>query len=189
MNQNQTSPESQSPIKAIPTVYRGHHFRSRLEAKWAAFFDLCGWPWEYEPIDLNGYVPDFVLTFYKPLLVEVKPEMYLKDLFQHRAKIQSSGWSSEALIVGASIFHEEGDSIGILRESWEPFEPGQWTWAAALFEKCLKCSRYSFYHSEQTFRCRVSGCYDGDSYLGLLRNDEARRMFADASHQVQYHAD
>jgi hypothetical protein len=27
-------------IPAIPTVYRGQQFRSRLEARWAAFFDL-----------------------------------------------------------------------------------------------------------------------------------------------------
>jgi hypothetical protein len=26
-------------IQAIETVYRGHRFRSRLEARWAVFFD------------------------------------------------------------------------------------------------------------------------------------------------------
>ena len=30
-------------IAAIPTTYSGVVFRSRLEARWAAFFDLCGW--------------------------------------------------------------------------------------------------------------------------------------------------
>lgn len=44
---------------AIPTLYNGVQFRSRLEARWAAFFDLCHWKWEYEPIDLNGWIPDF----------------------------------------------------------------------------------------------------------------------------------
>ena len=29
-------------IAAIPTLYRGRQYRSRLEAKWAAFFDLAG---------------------------------------------------------------------------------------------------------------------------------------------------
>jgi hypothetical protein len=33
----------------IVTEYAGARFRSRLEARWAAFFDLCGWRWEYEP--------------------------------------------------------------------------------------------------------------------------------------------
>lgn len=46
---------------SIPTTYRGIRFRSRLEAKYACLFDLLGWSWEYEPLDLNGWIPDFVL--------------------------------------------------------------------------------------------------------------------------------
>lgn len=41
-------------VPAIPTKYNGINFRSRLEAKWAAFFDLLEWNWEYEPCDFNG---------------------------------------------------------------------------------------------------------------------------------------
>lgn len=36
-------------IKAIETRYAGCHFRSRLEARWAVFFDTLGIRWEYEP--------------------------------------------------------------------------------------------------------------------------------------------
>jgi hypothetical protein len=60
-------------IKAIPTVYGGVKFRSRLEATWAAFFDRCGWSWDYEPVDLRGWAPDFALWFDAPVYVEVKP--------------------------------------------------------------------------------------------------------------------
>lgn len=66
-------------VKAHPTKYSGVEFRSRLEARWAALFDLLNWKWEYEPIDLEGWTPDFKLaaadwmfgrrTFY----AEVKP--------------------------------------------------------------------------------------------------------------------
>lgn len=48
-------------IAAIPTLYNGVQFRSRLEARWAAFFDLIGCAWEYEPVDFNGYTPDFIV--------------------------------------------------------------------------------------------------------------------------------
>lgn len=48
-------------IKAIPTVYKDVQFRSRLEARWACFFDLLRWPWAYEPVDLDGWIPDFIL--------------------------------------------------------------------------------------------------------------------------------
>lgn len=53
-------------IKPIQTEYRGYLFRSRLEARWAVFFDACGVDWAYEPegYDLGGgiyYLPDFLL--------------------------------------------------------------------------------------------------------------------------------
>ena len=60
-------------LKAIDTHYAGHRFRSRLEARWAVFFDTMGWRWEYEaqgyelPHRISGregvirYLPDFWL--------------------------------------------------------------------------------------------------------------------------------
>lgn len=65
-------------IKAIETVYKGYHFRSRLEARWAVFFDALGLEWEYEPEgyefkDGTRYLPDFYLRELR-LWVEVKPD-------------------------------------------------------------------------------------------------------------------
>lgn len=60
-------------VKAHKTFYGGTFFRSRLEATWAAFFDLAGLSWAYEPIDLDGWVPDFALWLQEPVYVEVKP--------------------------------------------------------------------------------------------------------------------
>jgi hypothetical protein len=60
-------------IKAIETTYKGYRFRSRLEARWAVFFDTLGVPWKYEnegyqkEIDTDlgtktmRYLPDFFL--------------------------------------------------------------------------------------------------------------------------------
>ena len=52
-------------IKAIETSYKGHRFRSRLEARWAVFFDAAGikWIYEQEGFSVNGkpYLPDFYL--------------------------------------------------------------------------------------------------------------------------------
>ena len=75
------------PATPIGTRYAGCHFRSRLEARWAVFFDALGVRWEYERegfeweaghhdgpyggVDLLGgrYLPDFWLpgldTFYE----------------------------------------------------------------------------------------------------------------------------
>lgn len=50
-------------IKAIETRYAGCRFRSRLEARWAVFFDHLKIGWQYEPEGFelpNGrYLPDF----------------------------------------------------------------------------------------------------------------------------------
>lgn len=62
-------------MKAIETVYKGHRFRSRLEARWAVFFDTLGIAYEYEKegFDLEGvyYLPDFWLPREK-IWVEIK---------------------------------------------------------------------------------------------------------------------
>jgi hypothetical protein len=68
-------------ITAIETRYAGCRFRSRLEARWAVFFDSVGLAWEYEPQgflvgdDKTPYLPDFRITrtwTEAPLWVEVK---------------------------------------------------------------------------------------------------------------------
>jgi len=51
---------------AIQTEYNGYLFRSRLEARWAVFFDALGIEYEYEPEGLklsdgSFYLPDFYL--------------------------------------------------------------------------------------------------------------------------------
>ena len=66
-----------SEIKAIETYYKGYRFRSRLEARWAVFFDAAGIKYEYEPegfeaSDGTKYLPDFYLPEYD-WYVEVKP--------------------------------------------------------------------------------------------------------------------
>lgn len=61
-------------IKAVTTEYAKVRFRSRLEARWAAFFDLAGWDWDYEPIDLKKWAPDFLIQAPAcPVYAEVKP--------------------------------------------------------------------------------------------------------------------
>lgn len=68
-------------IKPIETVYKGYRFRSRLEARWAVFFDEAGIEWEYEPEgfmmeDGTKYLPDFRVktkTTWGSTYVEIKP--------------------------------------------------------------------------------------------------------------------
>ena len=90
-------------LQAIPTTYTGHRFRSRLEARWAVFFDTLGVKWEYERegYDLGEagwYLPDFWLPKYH-LFVEVKGgEISVRDSQCQAALHAASG--STTVIVG-----------------------------------------------------------------------------------------
>ena len=82
-------------MKPIETRYKGYRFRSRLEARWAVFFDTLGIEWEYEPegfelSDGSRYLPDFLLRGVKyerdygdmlalDIFVEVKPSSAIFD--------------------------------------------------------------------------------------------------------------
>lgn len=98
-------------IKAIETIYNGYRFRSRLEARWAVFFDALGVDYEYEPegFDLGDgiyYLPDFrVMCHGKrgacdedawPLYIEVKGVMTEDDA----RKIKKFAERMPILVVG-----------------------------------------------------------------------------------------
>ena len=63
-------------LKAIETSYSGYRFRSRLEARWAVFFDALDMPYEYEKegfkLPSGWFLPDFWLPE-QNLWVEIKP--------------------------------------------------------------------------------------------------------------------
>jgi hypothetical protein len=98
-----------SQIQAIETEYKGYLFRSRLEARWAVFFDTLGIEWKYESEGYktaNGemYLPDFVLPGYGgrhwtkagvelgDIFVEVKgdPHGLVKD-FERQVRLHDWG--------------------------------------------------------------------------------------------------
>lgn len=104
-------------LKPIDTRYKGHLFRSRLEARWAVFFDALGLSWEYEVegYDLDGvwYLPDFKLKTPQgsDMWVEVKRSDVTEDpkfaLFAEAVTKQNEsridlvgGWTRTMLVSG-----------------------------------------------------------------------------------------
>lgn len=121
-------------LKPIESYYKGYRFRSRLEARWAVFFDACGVEWEYEPEGFelgNGmyYLPDFRLRNVRThhlwkarletLYVEVKGKMTEDDArkiqsfvhygSKHESENDFSGEVTNPLIILGEI--PKGDSI------------------------------------------------------------------------------
>jgi hypothetical protein len=70
-------------IKPIETEYKGYRFRSRLEARWAIFFDAFSLDWDYEKegFDLGDgiyYLPDFWIND-THCWIEIKPTKPSKE--------------------------------------------------------------------------------------------------------------
>jgi hypothetical protein len=47
----------------MTSYYDGLEFKTQLEARWAAFFDLVGWSWWANPLAIGNWRPDFKVKF------------------------------------------------------------------------------------------------------------------------------
>jgi hypothetical protein len=85
----------QQDIKAIETLYKGYRFRSRLEARWAVFFDSLAWNWSYELegykfADGTCYLPDFYLPDLE-IFVEIKGQEPTAEEYKKADNLKKSG--------------------------------------------------------------------------------------------------
>jgi len=109
-------------LQPIETNYKGYKFRSRLEARWAVFFDALNLRWDYEVegfklSDGRYYLPDFRVTSDKSLVYwyEIKP---LEDKGDGKLQRFAMDWSAkypEDRITDFSIL--SGDPFDLLHNS------------------------------------------------------------------------
>lgn len=190
-------------VKSIPTTYRDVEYRSRLEAKWAAFFDQLGWQHTYEPFDGDGYLPDFLIHGDRPMLVEVKPAVSDAD---YRAAIHkvtaglTGHWSRDVLLLGAdplpmlaSAPFVDYLSAGLLGENLhddalaDGMQP-DWYWDVGKWCICRECHQINVFHSVQQWIGRPCGHYDGGNNLGNVDPSTIRRHWATATNCVKWRA-
>lgn len=116
-------------MKAIETVYNGYRFRSRLEARWAVFFDSAGIRYQYEPegFEVIGfddevirYLPDFYLPDFG-VYCEVKPnrEQLMTDGEKLSWMIDFHGpMENGLLILGQIPLVKDGDFPTFILYTW-----------------------------------------------------------------------
>ena len=196
--------------QAIQTRYAGSLFRSRLEARWAAFFDLAGWSWQYEAMDLSGWIPDFVLIGARnTVLVEVKPicwvgghaavldQVYARD---DLLKVRNAARDEvpdplaphlrtvpEILVLGAyPHFVEEwwgGTILGVfVREEWANGPD------TAVIRTGYSPQVFDFHAYENSYAYRIGGQHEGDGHL--REGDPGAVLYAwrEAGNIVQWQA-
>lgn len=185
----------------IPTEFDWRRYRSRLEARWAAFFSLLGWQFEYEPMDLSGWIPDFALFGAGgrlAALVEIKPYSMLEE-FGERPKYEraiASQWpldhSSETRFCASTERRPRLLLVGI-----RIFEAHEWFGAAIgwvsdeahfgmdIDEAVLAVPGYDFAHTKGSYRHVLSRYYDGGRINGVPMG-EAQRLWNKAGNMVQW---
>jgi hypothetical protein len=92
-------------LKAIETVYKGYRFRSRLEARWAVFFDAAGIDYQYEPegfeLSCGRYLPDFYIPKWD-CYIEVKGQPPTKIEIEKAGEL-ASGSGKNVYIIGNQL--------------------------------------------------------------------------------------
>lgn len=132
-------------------IYDGLVFKTRLEAQWAAFFDLAGWEWRMNPAPVGDWAPDFRVTFpcghsecgpTHTLLVSVVPTANKADLPLHPVSKRRYTVEGYSAADAGAVFGSNPDAT-----SWEfshgagggvfdvPFFEGN---ASALWERAGK---------------------------------------------------
>lgn len=193
-------------MKGIPTKYQHRRYRSRLEARWACFFDLLGWKYEYEPYDLNGWIPDFCIYGSYEILVEVKPYSKQEEfnvLKMEKAKQGSEKESNELLLLGSTIFESESWGafhskyrensayIGWLCEYYFPEEDEclseKQRWISPAVMNFYE-GKWGFFHSDGSYTDRVTGAYEGDSHLHTPSYSQVLQLWNEAGNKTQWKA-
>ena len=166
-------------IKPIETVYNGYRFRSRLEARWAVFFDALGIEYIYEPEgftfpDGTNYLPDFYLpkmnTFF-----EVKGIMGADDV--HKIE-QLRAHSGKFVAIGYGDMTFEADSWCGEDENGKPLTIPDSKDMSCL-ALCTECQQYYFMGYTATWQCRCCGAYDGDGHFGVMAEGDLKHIISD----------
>ena len=104
----------------IPTIgFDNIKYRSRIEAKWSYMFDYLKWDVKYEPFDLQGYIPDFILKHepsgkIKNLLIEIKNEPDEHNFKVYYEKAINSGWEGALLLLNYDFEVNDENNMIIL---------------------------------------------------------------------------
>lgn len=174
---------------SIPTKYRGINMRSRLEAKWACMFDLLGWKWEYEPIDLNGWIPDFAISDARKnikgfgaselksiTLIEIKPIFEFNYDYDTIMKIERA--------INAPLNEDrECDS-----DEWEEFFKNSPYDFALLGAELIADNDFSYDYKRLMLGRLMQFTFGWMPFATTFSNDFLRSSWAEATNQVQWNS-
>ena len=157
--------------KPIETSYDGYRFRSRLEARWAVFFNAANIEYQYEPEGFVGmnripYLPDFYLPQFD-IYCEVKPTD--EALFKDSQKIGAAiDWGATPI-----------SSKGLILLGGIPYDPTRYPVFCALYHhKGVACTDAVF----DIWNGKPVLSMEGDWWCGMNERGNIWLYFGPASY-------
>mgnify|MGYP001194201040 CR=1 FL=1 len=166
-------------IKPIETRYKGYRFRSRLEARWAVFFDALRLDWEYEKEgydlgDLGFYLPDFWLDNVhdrlgqKGIFAEIKGQEATDLEIERLARLTIGGSFAAMLQGGMKPYDPYHITNEFLEVSWYDGEAA--VDHPMVFMKCYSCGAVKYEFLEGNYmRCELCGCRSDHEHPDIIR--------------------
>lgn len=153
-------------MKPIPTTYEGVQFRSRLEARWAVFFDELKIFFHYEPFEFNrnglSYTPDFVLHNFFFLddlsIVEIKPKEPNAEYIEYLKRVRDPEKKDLFVFFGEPAF---GVDNAIKITTRGPKEDRRQVVERGAIHVCPRCEWFKWYCSEDKFSYCQCECWMG----------------------------
>lgn len=150
-------------IKPIETYYNGYRFRSRLEARWAVFFDELNIEYQYEPEGFelsNGmkYLPDFFLPTLRTY-VEIKSKGAFEISFVEENIINFQDGREEAIKYAFASYDisKQCNYLICFGEPYDHYQKDNWN-SMHLFSKSRCIYNYISNNSKQEFLCECGKC-------------------------------
>lgn len=165
-------------IQAIPTMYRGVQFRSRLEARWAVFFDALGVEWHYEhegyQLPSGWYLPDFWLPKLRGgCFVEIKLADAGLGSPEHRKCCELANATAKDVFLLHGSAHHDGHEPGYSAYWFAKGDGGLgYTDLGFLWCICPRCGQSGIEYEGRGSRVCGARCYpigQGDEYTDASR--------------------
>ena len=183
-------PTETSQIKAIETIYNGYRFRSRLEARWAVFFDAMGIAYEYEKegYDLGEagwYLPDFYIPkqdvmVNSPCWIEIKGQDLNKDDWD---KVTFLSDSLQTYVFIGQIPQNPAESENYTESAWGGDHPNSWD-CQQWWCKCPSCGRFGIVYCGIVRRLGCA-CNNTECNLSTYDDPEILRAYK-AARQARF---
>ncbi|KKN39232.1 hypothetical protein LCGC14_0745150 [marine sediment metagenome] len=163
-------------LKPIDTYWNGHLFRSRLEARWAVFFDTYGTEYDYEPegfqLEKRWYLPDFYLPG-EQIWVEIKPRLENMAVYPPIEELVTKSGTEGILLEGRPYPGQYRAAL---------YYPNHFdTQSGGELSGCRKCPALGFYLGGATQTVFAACVCTEERWKGTCDSDRLQAAFEAAS--------